>query len=504
MKPVAAKNTPGSCYYRCFHKNRFFHLIVIRLFVFIISSWCCVCMGQQASGIFYHGSATGSQGDSSTKLLISSIQVSGNKKTKRYIIEREMRFKSGDSVAAAGLYEKLQQSQQLIYNTAIFTEVKVEPVFLSATEVSILVSVKEKWYIYPYPQFQLVDRNFNEWLNTYNADLERVVYGLNFTHYNLSGRRDQLKVGLSNGFSRNISFTYSAPYSNSVLTEGFSIDVGLTQYRDLIYQTSKNNLPLRYNNPGFARTSFFASASYLKRKGFYRKQIFSIGYSNLLVDDSITLSYNPGYFNLSKNQVGFPEASYSFQYSNTNNINYPLTGKVYSLALSKRGFGLKGGINLLSLDVAWTKYLAHAKSWYSSIQAMAKVKAPFNLAYINQRAMGYGDFYLRGLENYVVDGLAAFLIQNTLKKKVVSFSIPVPFKNRIAAAVPFTIYAKAYADAGYSVSKAANDTRLGNRLLYTGGAGLDILTLYDFNFRIEYSFNQLGQKGLFLHAKSGF
>jgi hypothetical protein len=45
---------------------------------------------------------------------------------------------------------------------------------------------------------------------------------------------------------------------------------------------------------------------------------------------------------------------------------------------------------------------------------------------------------------------------------------------------------------------------LGNRFLYTSGFGIDILTLYDFNLRVEYSFNQLGEKGLFLHAKGGF
>ena len=45
---------------------------------------------------------------------------------------------------------------------------------------------------------------------------------------------------------------------------------------------------------------------------------------------------------------------------------------------------------------------------------------------------------------------------------------------------------------------------LNNRLLYSGGFGIDILTLYDINLRIEYSFNQLGEKGLFLHNQSGF
>ena len=42
---------------------------------------------------------------------------------------------------------------------------------------------------------------------------------------------------------------------------------------------------------------------------------------------------------------------------------------------------------------------------------------------------------------------------------------------------------------------------LNNRMLYTGGMGFDIVSFYDTCIRLEYSINQLGQKGLFLHTK---
>ena len=40
---------------------------------------------------------------------------------------------------------------------------------------------------------------------------------------------------------------------------------------------------------------------------------------------------------------------------------------------------------------------------------------------------------------------------------------------------------------------------LNNKMLYTGGIGLDIISIYDVVLRIEYSFNQLNQNGLFVH-----
>ena len=99
----------------------------------------------------------------------------------------------------------------------------------------------ERWYLYPVPQFQLVDRNFNEWYKTYKASFDRVNYGLKFVHYNLSGRRDQLRIYLINGYTRNISFSYNNPYSNKSLNEGFIIGAGYSQNSEIPYKTHRFN-----------------------------------------------------------------------------------------------------------------------------------------------------------------------------------------------------------------------------------------------------------------------
>jgi len=45
---------------------------------------------------------------------------------------------------------------------------------------------------------------------------------------------------------------------------------------------------------------------------------------------------------------------------------------------------------------------------------------------------------------------------------------------------------------------------LGNQLLWGGGIGLDIVAYYDKVFRLEYSFNSLGESGFFLHWELNF
>ncbi|MEO6405297.1 MAG: POTRA domain-containing protein [Ferruginibacter sp.] len=442
--------------------------------------------------------------DTSSKLLVKDIIISGNKKTKGYIILREIHFKKGDSLIAGHLFQQMEQARRQVYNTTLFSEVFITIDIISATEIVLHITVKEKWYIYPTPQFQLVDRNFNEWLKVYNGDLNRVIYGAKFEHYNLSGRRDRLKVFLLNGYARNFSFNYIAPYSNAALTEGYGIAGSYTQNREISYRTNYYNKSVNYTKQGFVRRSAYGGASYLIRRGYFRQHIISLSYTHYNVDDTVTRFLNPAYFNSTNASQGFPDASYTYYYANTNNINYPLSGQILSTSFTKRGTGFKGGVNMTTLDLSYQKFIPHNHNWYSNFQVISKIKLPFDQPYINLRSMGYLDNYMRGLEYYVIDGVASFIGKYTLRKKLIAFKIHPPVFKKLIPVIPFSFYGKAYGDIGYNYIRPQFDSRLNNRFLYTSGFGVDILSFWDMRLSLEYSFNQLGENGLFLHAKGGF
>ncbi len=447
--------------------------------------------------------------DSSLKLCVKKIIITGNKKTKTYVIEREIPYKEGDSIVIVKLTNELEQARALIYNTALFTEVFVLVTPIDAFNLTINVEVKERWYVFPVPQFKWVDRNFNEWVKTYNASLKRVNYGLKFVHYNLTGRKDQLRIFILNGYNRNISASYNAPYSNSKLTEGFSIATGYTQGRQISYKTSYNNKQLFFPNDSvlkvgkFINNIFNFNITYQKRRGYFNKEFFTISYLNQLIGDTIT-KLNPNYFNSSKLKQSFIDLTYTYQYSNVDNAGYTLKGVTSFISVLKRGFAFGKKTDMLSIEGSYNKYNSLGKGWYGSYNLYAKVKLPFNQPYINQAGLGYGNSFLRGLDEYVIDGVVTGFVRSTLRKKVISFKLPMPFKSKSHPTIPFTFFAKTFADAGYVFNKKQFDTYLNNRLLYTGGFGIDILMLYDVNLRLEYSFNQLGQNGLFLHTQSGF
>ena len=443
--------------------------------------------------------------DTVTKLLIHRINVTGNKKTKLAVILRELQFSQGDSISSQNIFTELELARQQVYNTTLFNEVLIAPVLISATQVDIIITVKERWYIYPLPQFQPVDRNLNEWLVKYRADFTRVKYGIKFVDYNLTGRRDILKIYLLNGYTRNLSFSYAQPFSSKALMEGFIFSAGYAQSREVGYKTSYDNKLLFYKNGDFVNSNIFISTGYSFRKAIRSRHIFNVTYTSATINDSITsASYNPNYFKEGATRRSIIDFTYTFRYINADNIIYPLKGVTALTTLSKRGFGLSGGINMFYLEAAYNKYINLKNNWYGSIQFSGKVKLPFDQPYYNQKALGYGDATLRGLEYYVIDGAAYGIIKTTLKKKLLSFSIPLPFKSVYFNHIPFTFYAKTFADMGYAANSKKYDTFLNNKFLFTRGIGIDIVTLYDISFRLEYSFNQLGQKGLFLQTQGGF
>jgi hypothetical protein len=155
--------------------------------------------------------------------------------------------------------------------------------------------------------------------------------------------------------------------------------------------------------------------------------------------------------------------------------------------------------------VEFNKYWSLGKKWYASTQWQGNIKLPFRQAYINQQALGYDNKYVRGMEYKIIDGVAYAITKFNLKRELFDFSINTIFKkSKTLNKIPFRIYAKTFADMGYVYNQPDFVSRLSNTFLGSAGVGIDIITFYDLQIRIEYSVNQLGQNRLFLHNEKGF
>jgi hypothetical protein len=142
------------------------------------------------------------------------------------------------------------------------------------------------------------------------------------------------------------------------------------------------------------------------------------------------------------------------------------------------------------------------KTYFSTIIS-GKIKFPFSQPYFNQRLLGYSDFFMQGYEYYVVDGVAGGYIKTSITRELFNFYMQVKRKKATDYYhIPFRIYAKAFTNAGYIYHPSPGENSLNNKMLYSGGVGIDIITHYDFTIKLEWSFNQLGQNGLYLHRRS--
>src|SRR3954452_6488145 len=182
-----------------------------------------------------------SQNINDTSLVsIGDISIHGNKRTKPYIIEREIPFRQGDYISRNELAKKLVLAQQQVMNTALFTQVFIYIESQQGNLVFINVDVKERWYLFPMPYFKLVDRNFNQWWVEQKASLNRVNYGIKFNQNNVTGRNDKLNVYLIGGDRRQGELKYEEPFADKALKNGYSVSFNFSRQRELNYMTEAN------------------------------------------------------------------------------------------------------------------------------------------------------------------------------------------------------------------------------------------------------------------------
>jgi outer membrane protein assembly factor BamA len=433
-------------------------------------------------------------------LTIRNVIASGNKITKDYIIAREVPMKKDHKYTISDILKGIPQSKQNLMNTGLFLDVTVDFTNWNNDSLDILVDVKERWYYFPVPYFKPIDRNFNVWIKEYNASLARVNYGIKLIGYNVSGRNDKLNIWLISGYSRQVVLNYTAPYFDKSLKNGLSVDLQYAANKEVNYATEDNKQSFYKDPSGFVTSRLRVGAGYSYRTGYIRRHNVKFSYNVVKINDSV-LQRNPEYFGNGQKAARFPELFYQYQSIKVNYIPYPLKGFQWEVSFMKRG--LDKTLNLWEFNAKTGKYWELFPKYYLAFQANATLKLPLDQPYFNQQLLGYGEIFLRGLENYVIDGVAGGVSKITFRREIWSPKLHTGLKSRSYAVIPFRFFIKAYADAGYVYNRTSNVNSLNNRLLYSGGGGIDILSIYDATISLEYSFNQLGQKGLFLQAGLG-
>ena len=439
--------------------------------------------------------------DTISQFTIKDILISGNRKTKAFVILREVPFKADEQYPLNVLVDKFEKTKRQLMNTGLFRSVVVSLKSLRGYDVYVSIDVKERWYIYPIPLIKTVDRNLNDWVVTQKMDLSRINYGLKLTHKNFTGRNDHLYLNLVNGYTKQVTFRYDGLYLDNRLKWSSNFNVAWGKNHEIVYNTIDNKQVAYKNSDAYVNSFFRTQLEITYRPAIYTRHVFGIGYSFEDVADTL-FKLNPNY-SFQHRILRYPDLYYKILHYNVDQIAYPRKGFAAEGMLLKRGIG--SDVNLWQVSGQASQYWPLNSHYTFNLRASATLKLPFKQTYVTKQMLGYGSTYMQGFEYNVVDGVVGGYTKAILMRQLLNTAIHIPSKkyDRLNN-IPIALYAKVYGNTGYVYNPDPGYNYMNNRMLYSGGAGLDIVLFNDLVIKLDYSFNQFGKKGLYLHNRDYF
>jgi len=127
---------------------------------------------------------------------LSNIIIVGNDRTRSEVIERELLLEHGELVNDS----LLNLSKNRLENLWLFNRVEFFPME-NGDSTSVLISVTERLYLFPYPEFKVEDR-----------DWDKLTYGVGVAHDNFRGGNEKLYLSAQFGHRPGYKFAYHHPW----------------------------------------------------------------------------------------------------------------------------------------------------------------------------------------------------------------------------------------------------------------------------------------------------
>jgi len=444
------------------------------------------------------------------EVIINAVHLEGNEKTRPTVIFRELDIKIGDTISLAQLDEIFERNKLRILGTGLFNSVVInlknyKP---SSKQTDIQISFQENWYLFPVPIFELADRNFSVWWEEQNKSLSRVNYGFRISHYNFTGNRDPLKLKIHFGYTRKYELTYAIPYLALDNKLGIAGSIFYSENREIAYKTIGNKTQFEKRDDERKLLSRFRvgpEVKYRPTRNIFHSIRFE--YHHNKIDPYVATELNPDYFFDSRTDLRFFYMEYDFNYDSRLYAHYPQGGFLVFGNLKKEGLGLINDYDNFSLTIGFEEHYNLGK--FTIISSRNKAKANLNrnrVAFANNTGLGWNSDIVSGYELYVLDGTDYFISMNNIKKKLIDKNlntiswVPRQFRN-----MNFTLFVRFNFDcAVVNEDNYVLTNNLNNRWIYGYGPSIDLLLFNNFLFSFEYSFNDIGERGLFFHNSFAF
>ncbi|MDA8885976.1 BamA/TamA family outer membrane protein [Bacteroidia bacterium] len=430
---------------------------------------------------------------------ITSITVSGNEKTKDFVILRELIIYSDSSYTDNQLDELLFQSKNRILNLNLFNHVEISQHRKNkdSLEIGIKISVVEKWFIWPMPFVEFSDRNFNVWGNL-NFDPKRTNYGLYVFSYNLFGRNHTLKTKAKTGYNTKLGIEYRIPFLSRNTQWGLNSNIEHKSQNEVWIETRNDSLQFFKNGDNNLIKTTKAEFEFSKRVQPFVRYIFN---AKFLFDELSSSVPTRDYFLNNADYQQHYRVGFRIEHDTRDNIYFPLRGTFISPRIGIELFRNTTNLSNINFKFKAQQFNQFRKKWYTAFSVYSNINTSNSLPYSDRKQLGY-DEIVRGFEHYVIDGHLGFkgnaaVRYHLLDKSNLRLNF-IPIKNY--QMLPTNIYLELFSDGGYTESSNINiSNQLPGKLLYSGGLGINTLFYNDRLLRLEYSLNSLKEGGFFVH-----
>ena len=388
---------------------------------------------------------------------VGQIIIVGNELTRNYIVEQEISLTKGSLITREAVHYDINR----VYSLRLFTKVDIDVVPDSGNIASLVVTVNERWYFYPFPVGGIKDRDF-----------EKIYYGLGLVHNNVGGNNVQVYGAFALGYDPFVAINYTNPfidYDNKIF-------LALRAY----YTEQRNRSIFSLSGaPNFDERRFGGHIRTGKRFSLFTLVSLSAEYLNLQVSNNLsgrTLSPSgrDEYFSLHALYV----------YDTRDLREYASAGSYAVFSVSKYG--------LMEKDVDYQRYGFDARKYFSIANNTVIAGRIFGNVASGGIVPNYGHTFfgyserIRGHFNTILEGeqIAGSTIEAhypIVSPRYVRFDF-IPFEQ--FRDMRYAVNVAAFADAGATWMRK-NSVSLNN--IYSGyGVGLHFLLAYSVVVRIEF------------------
>lgn len=440
-----------------------------------------------------------------TLFHVSEISITGNKVSREEVILKELTFKTGDSLSLTRITIEAERSRENLLNTSLFNFVEITFVETTDKDVRFNISLIERWYIWPSPIFEHAERNLGTFIH--DPDWNRINYGGQIYWDNFRGRRETLKLKLRFGYKEQKELSYEKPNFGKKQQHGLNFTLNHTRQHEInLYNENNKPVYLRNENSYLAEV-FNPYVIYSLRTTLYTRHSLFLAWYSLKLRDSLSHEIYTGL--PAGKDPGFFSFDYSYEYDFRDSKSYPLKGNYFRVNLRRRQSPFPDEIDY-SKSSALINIIHHGfianRLYYNDALRLYISKDKYEPK-VYRTGLGYGPF-LRGYELYVMDGNSYGLMINNLKYCIMkerSYNlILIPWSQFNPA--HFSMYGNLFFDMAYVHGNHydSDGNNYVNRLLFSGGLGLDLVSYYDQVLRLEVSLNREGQAGFFIHVEVPF